>query len=498
MNYQTNIIKIEEIPVTKLSYPFCSAKKYGLLDEKHYLEKEYYMQGTANVYHTQENGEIGIRYANAPYLNRFIVRAPEDINAFSGNVILEILNPTSFMDIDRMWILGNRQFMRTGDIYIGITSKPNTIAKLQEFDSKRYQKLNWNNPTQSQPFPFTTEDIMKQSNLMPDQNIDYETGLFWDMLTDLAILLRSDLADNPLLAYHPQNLILTGWSQSANYMIRYINDFAYRRDIDFDIFDGFLIAAPPRYMPVPLNQYECISCAKQEKVQLRQVKNPCIVLQTESENAALGTKNIVRNDGYEPQFMCLHYDIAGPSHDTLYSLVDYYQNDSDLARIGVLPKYNALDKEANNYPLEIPVAAMFRNLIYWIQSGVAPSLCERIQTDCNGENIKDVFGNTIGGIRTCLLDYPTGSFYSYSNIPKGANAIFPDSDKDCLFGHEEPYSQEMLIKMYGNLEHYTELITANTLKQVMKGYVVKEDATLLITAALNRAIARGLPKLEKD
>lgn len=492
MKRQTGITKVEEISTDEQSYPFCSAKKYGLLDGKQYQETEYYLYGTANIYRTNDHGKIEPWYLNAPYVNRCIIRSPEDPERFSGNVVVEIINPTSFMDIERMWILGKEQFMRNGDIYVGITSKPNTIAKLLEFNKERYQKLSWANPNKEYAFPFSESDLKKCGNIMPDQNIEYETGMFWDMLTDLAVLLRSDKSENPLLKYHPETIVLTGWSQSANYMVRYINDFAYREKAEKDIFDGFLVAGPPRYLPVPVNQYETLKCAQKEKVQIKQVKNPCIVFQTESENSNLGAKDIVRNDGLESSFMCLHYDIAGASHDTVYSLIDYYQNDEDLIRIGAMPAYHGLDREANNYPTEILINAMFRNLFYWIQTGVAPRTCQRIQTDYLGENKKDLSGNTMGGIRTCLLDYPTGSFYGYSNIPKGSSMIFPDSERDYLFGHEESFPAEMLTRMYGSLQHYKELVTEHTLKQVANGYVVKEDAEQLITEALNRAVARGL------
>ena len=44
------ITRLEEIPVTKESYPFASAERYLKLSERGYVEKEYYMCGTANVY----------------------------------------------------------------------------------------------------------------------------------------------------------------------------------------------------------------------------------------------------------------------------------------------------------------------------------------------------------------------------------------------------------------------------------------------------------------
>ena len=73
------ITRLEEIPVTKESYPFASAERYLKLSERGYVETEYYMYGTANVYETaDERGNVRVRTADAPYTNRIIVRAPQD------------------------------------------------------------------------------------------------------------------------------------------------------------------------------------------------------------------------------------------------------------------------------------------------------------------------------------------------------------------------------------------------------------------------------------
>ena len=56
------ITRLEEIPVTKESYPFASAERYLKLSERGYVEKEYYMYGTANVYETaDERGSVRVR-----------------------------------------------------------------------------------------------------------------------------------------------------------------------------------------------------------------------------------------------------------------------------------------------------------------------------------------------------------------------------------------------------------------------------------------------------
>lgn len=59
------ITRLEEISVTKESYPFASAERYLKLSERGYVEKEYYMYGTANVYETaDERGGVRVRTAD--------------------------------------------------------------------------------------------------------------------------------------------------------------------------------------------------------------------------------------------------------------------------------------------------------------------------------------------------------------------------------------------------------------------------------------------------
>ena len=122
---------ISEMPVTDESYPFSSAERYCHLSANGYVEREYRVDGTANVYRTaDEDGGVEVMTADAPYSNRIVVRAPKDRRRRAATW-WSIINPTSFMEIERMWILGYGEFVRSGDIYVGITSKPNTIAKLR-------------------------------------------------------------------------------------------------------------------------------------------------------------------------------------------------------------------------------------------------------------------------------------------------------------------------------------------------------------------------------
>ena len=67
-----------------------------------------------------------------------------------------------------------------------------------------------------------------------------------------------------------------------------------------------------------------------------------------------------------------------------------------------------------------------------------------------------------------------------------------DGRKNPLFGYEEPYSTALLKELYGTLEHYRELAQKLTERHVRQGYVLEEDAELLVEEAVKLAKERGL------
>lgn len=488
------IQNIHKIPISESSYPFTSASRYIDLKTCGYEETEYYIDGTANVYQSVGNtGEVEILHRDVPYRNRMILRAPKDPKKASGNVVVEIINPTSFMEIERMWILGYEKFLRDGDIYVGITSKPNTIAKMVEFDKERYGCLSWPNPTEDTSFPYTSEDITRRG-ILPDIDIHYEPGLFWDMLTDLAWLLRCDSPKNPIREHSHQYIYLTGWSQSACYLFRYVNSFAYRDEVEkgAKVFDGYLAGGGVRNLIIPVNQYEALMDYDFRLKRIEHMEQPYISVQTESENSSWDAFRTKRPDSDYPYFMYREYEVTGASHDTMFSYVDYYQKDEDLERINHLPKYTGKHEYGNDYPSQILYAAAFRNLFRWVREGVGPNHCDRIPVDEKGQNRKDAFGNTKGGLRTCLLNYPTGRYHIASTIEPGQSFVDPLSDKDPLFGYEEPFSAAFLKELYGSLENYERLCREDTKEQISKGFICREDGEKLVKMAVGRAKERGL------
>ncbi len=221
---------MRKVPVSEGDYPFQAAYDKCRFDEIGYVEEEYFMTGTANIYtEVSPDHDVEPLFEGAPYTTRLLIRRPAQVRNFSGNVVVEILNASAFMDIDRMWVNTWPFLTRNGDLYIGITSKGHVIDTLKRFNPERYAAIDWKNPLPQRKAPDRVP-----FGLLPQ----YESGLFWDMVTELAKLLRQDEERNPIRIFYPRYLYLTGWSQSGSYMSRILRSFD--KNPKAPLFDGYL------------------------------------------------------------------------------------------------------------------------------------------------------------------------------------------------------------------------------------------------------------------
>ena len=137
------------LPVTATSYPF-GAADHTLVPEDlrkvGYVEDEYLVSGKANVYTWPGPGPAEVRTPDAPYTTRILVRRPAKASRFSGNVVVEMLNPSNRFDLNIGWAMAHRQMVRNGDAWVGITDKPIDVVALKKFDPARYGSLSFANP----------------------------------------------------------------------------------------------------------------------------------------------------------------------------------------------------------------------------------------------------------------------------------------------------------------------------------------------------------------
>jgi hypothetical protein len=100
------------------------------------------------------------------------------------------------------------------------------------------------------------------------------------------------------------------------------------------------------------------------------------------------------------------------------------------------------------------------------------------------ENVKDHFGNAVGGIRHPTVDCPTGTYASFSKTADGV--VQP------IFGSVKPFSPEQLKILYGTLENYRTLVTKSTDNTISLGFILHDDRDELIEKVVSTAANRGL------
>lgn len=479
------IQKFEYVPVTETSHPYATAAVKCRFPEVGYVEDEYFMHGTANVY-AHHQGELMVAAADAPYVTRLLIRRPRDVKRFSGNVVVEILNATNFMDIDRVWVASREKLIRDGDIYVGISSKPTTVPVMQKLDPERYAPLSWKNPRKPRvPVELTASQAGALSS-------DTETGLFWDMLLELPGALK-DASISPIKEYLPFYTYLAGWSQSGCYMVTFVNCFAYKdlKNIQEPIYDGyFSTGAVPSAAP-GVNQEESIRASAlvdpEVPGRLRKLYQPFIEIHTESENAHMGSFPTQTPDSDAEDFRYRAYDIPGASHDVKDNMIDYYALDPDLPKTGIFPGYGGMEPYPNDYPYNFIFHRALNMLFDWVRKGVKPPHVPRIQVDEKEDNVVDESGNAVGGWRTAFLEYPTCTYVPVSTPLK------PDFAFGCgLFGHKKPFGAEELKKRYGSLAQYKKMVEDMADKQIREGMLEAADKDDYISMATGFAAEGGL------
>ncbi len=108
------------VPATADSFPFLAANRVQEvvdLAKLSYVEEEFVISGTANVYNRGTDGSLTVKTANAPYTTRILVRRPANGAKFSGNVIVEPLENTRRFDWAFLWAISHDYLTEHGDAW---------------------------------------------------------------------------------------------------------------------------------------------------------------------------------------------------------------------------------------------------------------------------------------------------------------------------------------------------------------------------------------------
>jgi len=469
------------LPVSVDSYPFGGASHEMVpedLSKVGYLEEEYLVSGTANVYSWPEPGPAVVRTADAPYTTRMLVRRPANSARFSGNVIVEILNPSNAFDLNIGWAMMNRQIVANGDVWVGVTGKPITIDALKNFDPVRYGSLSMANP-------LPLDDPMNCQNpvgsVTPPSRTT-EDGLVWDIYTQVGAWVRSNAASNPLAhsangakAKPVRHVYGFGYSQTGGFQFDYINAIQplVVAAEGKPMFDGYIVAvASGRFVGlVPINQCEPVpSSTTDPRYQFQDAGTPIIHVMSQSDY--LFGVSLRRPDGDTYPDLYRHYEMAGAAHATPDELF-YSAAPEDIVKAGrPVPPMNCNEGPRSRFPSHIFFDAFLRNLEQWVEAGVAPPHSDPIVVQ-DGQPVLDAFGNVTGGLRSPFLDVPTSTWYGSST---GASFCF-------IAGHEVPFTEAQLLELYPSHGQYVNQVARDVSDLVRGRFITRFDGTDLLTDA---------------
>jgi len=377
------------IPVTADSYPFGAADHTRIPSDPRkdgYVEEEFLVSGTANVYDWPQPGPAVVRTTDAPYTTRVLVRRPAKRERFSGNVAVEMLNPSNLFDLNLGWAISGRQFARNGDVWVGITAKPVSVVALKNFNPVRYAALSWANP-------LALDDPRNCSSVARDSERTTENGLVWDIFRQVAVWLRSRDASNPLLygetdrRDHPvQHLYAWGYSQTGSFLYTYVNAF-HPLDVAANgkpLFDGYVIAMSSG--PSQINQCAGPVPAGDSRRVIKDVGVPVIRVMSQSDYLSGIAARRPDSDTAPDQYR--NYEIAGSAHATPDEL-NFAAAAEDILKAGrMVPPMACNEGPRSRFPNWVAFNAIFQNLDLWVRKGIAPPRADLIAVE-NGKPVLD-------------------------------------------------------------------------------------------------------------
>jgi Alpha/beta hydrolase domain len=445
------------------------------LKQMGYVEEEFLISGSANVYDWPKLGPATVRVANAPYTTRLLVRRPINQTKFSGIVAVEMLNPSNRFDLNIGWALSYREFVRHGDAWVGITAKPIAVSALKTFDPQRYGELSWANPV-------PLDDPRNCSQVANDSQRTTENGLVWDINTQTGAWLRSRDKSNPLLygvganAPHPvQHLYAWGFSQIGGFLATYANAI-HPLDVKANgtpMFDAYLIGTP--VLGTPINQCSDPIPPDDSRRQVHNTGVPVIRVMTSSDYLLAIAARQPDSDTDSEKFR--NYEVAGAAHATPDELY-YSAAPADILKAGrQVPPMNCKEGPRSRFPSSIAFNAAWRALDDWVRKGIAAPHADPIRVE-NGKAVLDEFGNLQGGVRSPFVDVPTSTWFGSST---GESFCF-------IAGHENPIDPVHLKRIYLDHKTYEKQVISDVTKLVKPRLITPQDGEELIAEAKRASI----------
>ena len=426
-----------------------------------YEKSQFFLSGTAHsyvpVHPLTSDGKWKITNgASAPYRTRVAVYRPIDPKKFNGTVVVEWLNVSGGTDDSPEWTLSHNELVRDGFAWVGVSAQKVGVDSAKTTDPAEYSSL-------SQPGDSFSYDIFSQAGQA----------------------VRTDAA-HILAGLRPRTLIAAGESQSAGYLMTYIDAVQPIAHV----FQGFLVHSQFG-TGAPLSQAPEANYSAPAPTTIRSdLGVPVLEFETETD---VYNSNLTDRLHYgNPKWFRL-WEVAGSSHYDYYGLAigpnDTGNGEGAIENLAAMQ--NPTRTPVGGFNCKLPIntggthwaldAAVYW-LNRWVVDGTPPPRTPLLATTHVSPVVYllDANGNAIGGVRTPQVDASIAALGSQGN-----NGGF------CfLFGTTVPYSTAHLASLYKNHGQFVSAWARAVRRDRTDGFLLTADSVELLHAAAVSQVAR--------
>lgn len=391
--------------------------------------------------------------ATEPFRSRLIVRRPPAAE-FSGVVLVEWMNVTSGADIATDYGFVSEEIIRRGHAWVGVSTQSVSV-----------------NGTEGDFVGGGLIDSRGLKLIDPDRYGDLVhpgDSFAYDIFTQAGAAVVG-LGSAPVLGdLEAGHVIAMGESQSAAFLTGYINSV---HPVD-DFYDGFLVHSRGGGAPDPSGtRLDFVDDA----VRIRDdLTAPVFVFEAETDVVLLGFVNARQAD----TDLLRTWEVAGSAHADTYTLAA----SAGFPRDPSLGSVIGCENPINDGPHHETLQAAVSHLVAWVVDGTPPPTAPPLDI-VDGQLVRDELGIATGGVRTPPVDVPLRVLSGDPGSDGGA----------CfLFGETRQLDEAEVAALYPSLDAYVDALGSSAAPAVEAGWLLPEDAEIMVEEETARAVALGL------
>ena len=475
--------RVTLVPNTATSHPwlYYKATQRPLeLDARGYVEEEFLAIGTGNVYDWPADpaANLVVKYRDAPYATRILLRRPADLSRFSGTLIVEVMNPARGFDMAIMHGFLSDSLMEHGDAWAGI-SAPGVLESLKRFDAPRYSTLTFDNPAPRDAVCAGPgggrggRGAAGTTGAAAPARNPVEPGLRLDAFAQIGRWLRGG-PGHPLGA-SVRNVFLVG--HTGGDVATFVSSVGREARLENGkpVYDGYLAHSGSTAgalmncgTPLPRGDVRAIP---------GRAGSPVVIIKTQSDLPYAS-----RPDSDDPSDVFRIYDIPASAHADkwlfryLPSVAEQRKAIDINTRSPVTDEWpfdttcDIPDLRMSPFPQGYMVYGALANLERFAREGRPLPKSARVETETvNGQlRLKmDEYGNAIGGVRSPWVDVPTGTYHAEltGENPTCAEMV-----------HHDTWAWWRIAEMYGTFEAYAAKVNASVDNMLANRWITEAGA----------------------